>query len=84
MIVKHISTTKKKPITLYWDVGKMQEKVSQELARPYPSQAPGSKIVNSFERLSLENRELPGYPFQIGPPRKCFPGFSSPGMQRPL
>jgi hypothetical protein len=56
VVIKEISTTKKKPDTLHRDSRKGALKTSQELTRSHTRQAKGYERVNLFERLSLEKR----------------------------
>jgi hypothetical protein len=53
----------------------------QELLRPHPSKTPGCKIVNLFERVSLEKRELLGSPASQGCLGKCFPGLNCQALR---
>jgi hypothetical protein len=65
--VKKLSVIKRKPSTLNWSNRKDALRASQELTRPHPWQAPGYKIIKSFERLSLEKTEHLGHTVHTGP-----------------
>jgi hypothetical protein len=81
--LEEISANKKKPNSLHWDNRKDTLRVSQEWARPHAFQRSGYKIVNTFERLSLEKKALLGCPAGTGLTREMFSQVQ-PDTQRPL
>jgi hypothetical protein len=72
IVSERISTIKKKLNTFHQDNRKDVLRASQELARPYPSQAEWGKSVTSFESLSLV-KKVQEHQTSSELPRKLFP-----------
>jgi hypothetical protein len=73
---------KKKKSALHWNNRKDAVRQSQELARLYPLQVQGFERVNSFERLSHEER-ITGVPCSPYCQRRCSPKDSFCHFQLP-